>query len=110
MTATLNSDKTKKATAIVTVSNVTVTIKPATATVTPKGTQTFTAEVTGNPEKRVTWKVEEIEGGTITADGVYTAPDKGGPYHVVATSRADSTCYCQSYRSHTHTDTCFYSI
>jgi len=90
VTATLNSDKTKKATAIVTVANVTITVAPPTATVAANGKQTFTAEVTGNPEKRVTWKVEEPNGGTITADGVYTAPEKGGPYHIVATSRADS--------------------
>jgi hypothetical protein len=90
VTAVLNSDKTRKATAVVTVSSVVVTIKPPTATVAPKGTQAFTADVTGNPEKGVTWKVEETGGGTITAEGLYTAPDKGGPYHIVATSKADS--------------------
>jgi hypothetical protein len=90
VTVTLNSDKTKKATAVITVANVVVNIKPPIATVSPKGTQTFAAEVTGNPEKRVSWRVEELGGGTITADGVYTAPDKGGPYHVVATARADA--------------------
>ncbi len=91
VTATLNSDKSKKATATITVSNVKVAIKPPTAAISPKGTQTFTAEVTGNPEKRVSWKVEETYGGTITADGVYTAPEQGGPYHVIATCRADGS-------------------
>ncbi len=90
VTATLNSDKTKKASAVITVANVTVTVKPPIATVAPKATQTFTAEITGSSDKRVTWSVAESGGGTITADGVYTGPEKGGTFHIVATSKTNS--------------------
>ena len=89
VTATLASDKMKKATATITVSQVALNLRPMTATVAAGGKQAFTAEVTGNPETRVTWKVEERDGGTVTAEGVYTAPSQQGTYHVIATSRAD---------------------
>jgi hypothetical protein len=39
----------------------------------------------------VTWSVQEASGGTISAAGLYTAPLTSGTYHVVATSRADTT-------------------
>ena len=89
VTAALASDKTKKATATITVSQVAVSLRPTTATVAAGGKQAFVAEVTGNPETRVTWKVEESGGGTVTPEGVYTASSRQGTYHVVATSRAD---------------------
>lgn len=90
VTATLSTDKTKQATATVTVAPVDITLRPSTATVPAGGKQAFVAEVSGNPDKRVTWKVEESDGGAITADGVYTAPNRQGTYHVIATSRADA--------------------
>ena len=89
VTATLASDKTKKATATITVSQVALNLRPTTATVAAGAKQAFIAEVTGNPETRVTWKVEESGGGTVTPEGVYTAPSQQGTYHVIATSRAD---------------------
>jgi hypothetical protein len=53
---------------------------------------TFSATVTGATDRSVTWSVQEgAAGGTITAAGVYTAPSTAGTYHVVATSRADTT-------------------
>ena len=91
VTAALAADKTKKATATVTVSEVVLNLRPMTATVMPGGKQAFIAEVTGNPETRVTWEVEERDGGTITPEGVYTAPSHQGAYHVVAISRADNS-------------------
>lgn len=91
VTATLATDKTKKATATVTVAYVVVKLRPETATVQAGGKQGFVAEVSGNPETRVTWKVEESDGGNITTDGVYTAPSRQGTYHVLATSRADNS-------------------
>jgi hypothetical protein len=36
----------------------------------------------------VTWSVTEAGGGTVSAAGVYTAPEADGTYHVVATSAA----------------------
>ncbi|MEK7873951.1 MAG: hypothetical protein AAB502_08875, partial [Chloroflexota bacterium] len=91
VTAALAADKTKKATATVTVSQVVLNLRPVTTTVAAGGKQAFVAEVTGNPETRVTWKVEESGGGVITPDGAYTAPSAQGTYHVVATSRADGS-------------------
>jgi hypothetical protein len=38
----------------------------------------------------VAWSVEEVGGGTITSDGLYTAPDAVGTYHIVATSTVDA--------------------
>jgi hypothetical protein len=60
----------------------TVTISPTSATLTAgaANTQTFTATVTGAPTTNVDWQVNGILGGnatfgTISAGGVYTAPN-----------------------------------
>jgi hypothetical protein len=58
---------------------VTVSVAPATASLTAGGTQAFTATVTNAGERTVTWSVDGIPGGnatvgTISASGVYTAP------------------------------------
>src|SRR6185503_19124416 len=50
------------------------------------GTQQFTATVTGASDTAVTWSAS---GGTITAAGLFTAPQIGGSYVVRATSVAD---------------------
>lgn len=39
----------------------------------------------------VTWTVKENNGGTITSDGLYTAPLKVGAYHVIATAVSDKS-------------------
>jgi Tol biopolymer transport system component len=39
----------------------------------------------------VNWTVKENNGGTITASGLYTAPKNVGAFHVVATSKTDTT-------------------
>ncbi len=54
-------------------------ITPKSATVQVGATQTFVANVTGAIDTAVTWQVDGLPGGsatvgTITADGVYTAP------------------------------------
>lgn len=68
---------------------VVVAIGPASPAVDACRTLTFTATVTGTTNTAVDWSVQEgATGGTITSAGVYTAPDTGGTYHVVATSRA----------------------
>lgn len=87
--ATSVADPNKSSGALVTVNAVTVSM-PSTAGV-PRGRQRqFTAVVTGTVVKDVTWTVEEGSGGgIITADGVYTAPMSGGPFHVTARSMAD---------------------
>ena len=69
------------------VSSVVVTVQPGTASLSPGGTQQFSATVTGSSNTSVTWSAS---GGTITADGLFTAPQIGGSYVVRATSVADT--------------------
>lgn len=69
---------------------VVVSINPASATIKAGTTQNFTATVTGHSNTAVTWKVEGANSGSITSNGVYTAPAAAGTYRVVATSVADT--------------------
>src|ERR1035438_9492786 len=70
-------------------SAVTVTVTPAPASVTFGGTQHFNATVIGASNTSVTWSVQEgAGGGSIAADGTYTAGVTAGSFHVVATSVA----------------------
>jgi hypothetical protein len=60
-------------------SSVSVTVTPTTSSVLLGNTQTFTPSVTGSTNTAVSWSVNGIPGGspttgTITAAGVYTAP------------------------------------
>ncbi len=91
--ATSQADPARSARAAVTVSPppvTSVTVAPATAALLTGATQAFTASVTGGTSQAVTWSVQEgAAGGTVTADGRYTAPSTPGTYHVVATSQAD---------------------
>jgi len=94
--ATSVADPGKSATAEVVVQampvNITVSVTPSPVSVSTQAGQTFTATVTGATDKGVTWSIAEgSTGGTITADGTYTAPASPGTYHVVATSKADTT-------------------
>jgi len=73
-----------------------VTVSPASATLTPSATQQFTATVSGSTNAAVTWAVDSQDGGntavgTISNDGLYTAPAAAGVHTVMATSIADST-------------------
>jgi WD40 repeat protein len=71
---------------------VAVSISPPTANVIQGGTQSFTARVTGTSNSAVNWTVQEgTTGGSITSMGVYTAPNKDGTFHVIATSQADTS-------------------
>jgi hypothetical protein len=69
---------------------VAVAIAPEQVTVLPGQTVPFTATVTGTADTSVAWNVDEAQGGTITSDGLYTAPVTAGTYHVTVTSRADN--------------------
>lgn len=58
---------------------VAVAIAPLSATLTPGGSQVFSASVTGTSTATVTWTVNGVTGGnstvgTISAGGLYTAP------------------------------------
>lgn len=81
-----------------------VSVVPSTATLGVKQSQQFQATVTGtgNFSTQVQWYVNNISGGnstyvTITAAGLYTAPDAvpgSGPVTIKATSAADSSKSC----------------
>ncbi|HJV23981.1 MAG TPA: hypothetical protein VJ570_14865 [Holophagaceae bacterium] len=98
--ASLRSNPSKKGAATVWVTApVSVTVNPATATVSLSGALTFTASVSETPNTSVTWTVDGIPGGnssagTISGSGAtatYTAPAAPGSHTLVATSVADST-------------------
>ena len=67
-----------------------VRISPRSVNLLPGGEQTFSVEVFNSDDTSVTWQIDE-GGGTITADGIYTAPNTPGSYVVTAISNADST-------------------
>jgi hypothetical protein len=67
--------------------SITVTISPSEATLFAGQTQVFVARVVGG-DRTVTWSVAEEDGGTITSQGLYTAPKVQGLYHVAAISIA----------------------
>lgn len=69
---------------------VSVSISPMTVTIKAGTTQAFVASVMGSKNTAVTWKVDEANGGAVTAAGMYTAPLTAGTYHVTATSSADT--------------------
>lgn len=98
VTATSVADPTKSATAQVTVnaSSVTPTISPASATVAPGGSQQYTSNIS------VTWSVDGVVGGgastgTISTQGLYTAPSTTGPHRITATSAANASLSATSY-------------
>ena len=65
---------------------VSVTINPLEVTVHVGHAQTFEAVVRGTHSTGIRWEVQEQDGGRITEDGIYKAPQHVGLYHVVATS------------------------
>jgi len=77
--------------ATVTVEPSQLTISPATVTLAPGGTVTFSVVVAGLANTSVTWTIQETGGGTVNGVGVYVAPNSQGFYHVIATSVADPT-------------------
>jgi hypothetical protein len=77
-------------TASVTVPWVLVNISPASVTLSPQGTEAFSATVSGLADTNVTWSVQDAGGGSISNTGFYTAPVVAGFYHVIATSTTSS--------------------
>jgi hypothetical protein len=67
---------------------VTVTVTPPQSDVDACRGAVLAAQVANATNTRVTWSVQEPGGGTVV-NGIYTAPDTAGTYHVVATSEAD---------------------
>jgi hypothetical protein len=89
--ATSQADSRFSATAKVDVVPIAVTVSPQTDTLGPLGLRTFSASVTGT-NQAVSWSVlEGTSGGSVTQEGVYTAPQSQGVFHIVATSGEDAT-------------------
>lgn len=72
-----------------------VEVSPASVILAANAQELFTAELAGSAGTSVDWSVQEPTGGSVdqTSDttAVYTAPSVGGTYHIVATSRTDTT-------------------
>jgi hypothetical protein len=92
--ATALADSSKTATATVQVSvpaQVSISVSPSTFSIQTGAARQLTASVVGANDTGVLWSVEESGGGTVDANGLYTAPSAPGTFHVVATSHADPT-------------------
>jgi len=63
---------------------VVVVTAPVETAVEPGKSVQFTAQVTGTTDTSVKWMVDEADGGTVDATGLYTAPATEGTYHVRA--------------------------
>jgi hypothetical protein len=72
-----------------------VNVVPPAPCVQSSGTTQFSATVTGESNTAVTWDVDNITGGnatvgTITANGLYTAPSLSGTHRIKAISQVSS--------------------
>ena len=92
--ATSQADPTKAGIAIATVVPPSVppsvVVQPASEFLALGGRRQFFALTNGgqfNPQ--VAWGVLEPDGGTVSTDGLYTAPNQLGTFHVIATSTVD---------------------
>jgi hypothetical protein len=70
-------------------SKVSVAAAGASGPMQPGASRAFRATVKGAADPSVYWSVKEPDGGSITSNGVYTAPATPGTYTVTATSQAD---------------------
>ncbi|MBZ5700801.1 MAG: hypothetical protein LAN84_03050 [Acidobacteriia bacterium] len=94
--ATANADKTATAKVSVTLdSGIRVSITPTTATIGTGESFQFTASLTNDPVPNdVNWSVTQTNAGTVSANGLYTAPasvPSPATATVVATSKLDPT-------------------
>lgn len=76
--------------------SVTVQLSPSSQTLSPAAQQQFKATVIGSGNQSVTWTVDAAGAGnsttgSITAAGLYTAPQLSGTHTITATSVADPT-------------------
>jgi len=66
-------------------------IQPGSAAVAPGAAVQFTSTLSGAADTGVTWEIVESNGGTVSASGLYTAPQDTGTFHVRVSSRASPT-------------------
>jgi hypothetical protein len=77
------------------VTGMTFALTPASQTLSVSDTQAFSASIAGPNDTSVTWSIVDADGnatthgGTINANGLYTAPASRGSFKVKATSNAD---------------------
>jgi len=95
VTATSAADKTKSASATVTVLG-SLSITPANPVVGAGATQQFSAAVQGETGGSFTWTVDGVTGGnstvgTISSAGLYTAPAQSGSHTLSATLTSDTS-------------------
>jgi len=57
----------------------------------------FKAEVKGTDAKTVKWEVNDTNGGSINAGGVYNAPDVAGTYEITVRSEADESVFAKAF-------------
>jgi hypothetical protein len=92
-TVTVTSTADSALTASAAVSVFVFTISPTSTTIPPSASQQFTATIQGLTNTSVTWSVDGVAGGnatigTVTSDGLYSAPATVGIHKVTATSVA----------------------
>ncbi|MCU7521611.1 MAG: hypothetical protein HF312_15435 [Ignavibacteria bacterium] len=72
---------------------VSIAIQPMIGNCGLNGTYQFSAAVYESVDQTVNWSVVEENGGSITSDGLYTAPATAGVYHVKAALPSDANKY-----------------
>jgi hypothetical protein len=70
-----------------------IEVHPSAVDLVPKAVQQFDLSPS---TVSVSWSVTETTGGTITQNGLYTAPGYSGTFHVVATSTANTSISAQA--------------
>src|SRR5262249_16325758 len=80
-------------------STISVTLFPPESTLYVGQVQSFTAIVVGTNAAVIEWTVLEPNGGTITQEGIDTAPQEIGIYHVLATAAGNGAALSQVLRS-----------
>ncbi|WP_243303689.1 hypothetical protein [Geothrix oryzisoli] len=88
ITLTSSKDLTKTAIATVEVKSIDLMILPSVLWVLPQGQYQLAAGTSLGP---VNWSVVEANGGSIDANGIYTAPNAVGTFTIKATSALDSS-------------------
>lgn len=90
--ATSLADPSNTGEATVTVPSISIVISPSTVALGVSQQRQFSAEITGtvNTVNLAWYVIDGATGGTITADGLYTAPTTTGTYHVEAVSSSDA--------------------
>ncbi|MCL1893771.1 MAG: InlB B-repeat-containing protein [Holophagaceae bacterium] len=92
ITATSTADPTKSDTATVEViAGIVVHITPKELNLVTNTSHAFETTITGHTNTAVTWEIHPANGGTITPNGIYTAPAEPGEYVITAISVEDPT-------------------